>query len=256
MKTVSYWNGRVVGDDDVSGYVVNDEIDEVEWVPLRRGAATRLTYPHDRDTLREALAPCAARPRRWSCCATAQARSRKAWRSDDRLRPLLAAGHAAGPAAGAGARGVRRDPGGHLQQHPLRRRRVAPYAEATGWQLELEDGLSEEDATAGVGASGSSTTCSTAARARCCAPTGRCCRRSSTRSASTTAARARAACSWSHHRQGKVVGHRAPSADAEVKAPGPVHVMAVSPARRPSTNGRSEFTPRSPSPPEPDTCAP
>ena len=32
MKTVHYWTGRAVGDDDVSGYVPNDEIDAVEWV--------------------------------------------------------------------------------------------------------------------------------------------------------------------------------------------------------------------------------
>src|SRR5437868_5505689 len=31
-KVVDYWVGRVVGDHDVSGYLVNDEIDEVCWV--------------------------------------------------------------------------------------------------------------------------------------------------------------------------------------------------------------------------------
>ena len=39
---------------------------------------------------------------------------------DDRLRPLLADRAAPGRAAGAAAGGVRRDPAGHLQQHPLR----------------------------------------------------------------------------------------------------------------------------------------
>ena len=38
MKSVSYWQGWVVGDDDVSGYLVNHEIDEVVWVAVRRGA--------------------------------------------------------------------------------------------------------------------------------------------------------------------------------------------------------------------------
>ena len=33
MKQVDYWVARVQGDDDVAGYVVNDEIDDVEWVP-------------------------------------------------------------------------------------------------------------------------------------------------------------------------------------------------------------------------------
>ena len=35
-KLVHYWVGRAVGDDDVSGYLVNDEIDEVAWVPVTR----------------------------------------------------------------------------------------------------------------------------------------------------------------------------------------------------------------------------
>src|SRR5689334_16515261 len=34
MKTVFYWHGRVVGDPSVDDYLVNDEIDEVAWVPL------------------------------------------------------------------------------------------------------------------------------------------------------------------------------------------------------------------------------
>ena len=54
-KTVHYWIGRVEGDDDVSDYAPNHEIDEVAWVG-RRKAAKLLTYPHDGDTLREALA--------------------------------------------------------------------------------------------------------------------------------------------------------------------------------------------------------
>ena len=36
-KTVHYWVGWPVGDDDVSGYLVNDEIDEVVWVRARGG---------------------------------------------------------------------------------------------------------------------------------------------------------------------------------------------------------------------------
>ena len=31
-KVVSYWVGRAVGDDDVSGYAPNNEVDAVEWV--------------------------------------------------------------------------------------------------------------------------------------------------------------------------------------------------------------------------------
>ena len=55
MKTVAYWQGRVVGDHRVDGYLVNDEIDEVAWVPLSK-APKRLSYTFDKDTLDEALA--------------------------------------------------------------------------------------------------------------------------------------------------------------------------------------------------------
>ena len=39
MKTVSYWAGRVIGDDDVSGYRPNAEIDDVRWVPYDKALA-------------------------------------------------------------------------------------------------------------------------------------------------------------------------------------------------------------------------
>ena len=86
MKSVFYWTGRAVGDDDVSGYLVNDEIDEVALGRPYDEALERLTYPHDRDTLREAT-----RLRRKTHALVVlrhgAARSRKAWRHDDRLRP-------------------------------------------------------------------------------------------------------------------------------------------------------------------------
>ena len=55
QKVVHYWVGHVAAgaDDDVDGYEINDEIDDVEWLPLEK-AHQRLTYPHDRDTLRQA----------------------------------------------------------------------------------------------------------------------------------------------------------------------------------------------------------
>ena len=59
MKTVRYWSGRAVGDDDVSGYLVNAEIDDVEWVSHDE-ARERLTYSRDVATLTEALERAAA----------------------------------------------------------------------------------------------------------------------------------------------------------------------------------------------------
>ena len=113
-----YWVGRAVGDDDVSGYAVNTEIDDVEWVAYDE-ALDRLTYPHDRETLREA-GKVRRRTHPLVMLRHSQARSRKAWRRNDRRRPLLRAGQRAGPATGPGPGGVRRHAGRHLQQHPLR----------------------------------------------------------------------------------------------------------------------------------------
>ena len=55
QKVVHYWVGHIAAgaDDDVDGYEINEEIDDVEWLPLEE-AHQRLTYPHDRDTLRQA----------------------------------------------------------------------------------------------------------------------------------------------------------------------------------------------------------
>ena len=85
-----YWVGRAVGDDDVGGYEPNAEIDEVAWFPIDK-ARDRLTYQFDIDTLDEALAH-AQKTRALVVLRHSQARSRKAWRGDDRERPLLATG--------------------------------------------------------------------------------------------------------------------------------------------------------------------
>jgi len=145
MKTVFYWTGRVVGDDDVSGYLVNDEIDEVAWVDVDK-AFERLTYPHDEDTLREAL-----RLRRKTHALVVlrhgAARSRKAWKHDDRLRPLVRAGLTQAQrlvpllAAYDVTRVVSSSSTRCVQS-------VTPYVDLTGGEPRLEDGLSEEDATA------------------------------------------------------------------------------------------------------------
>ena len=144
-KHVSYWVGRVVGDDDVSAYRPNAEIDAVAWVPYDE-AMDRLTYDYDRATLKE------ARPLRRKTHAVvvlrhAEARSRKGWRKDDRLRPLVQLGH---------AQAQRLVP--MLAAYDVTKvvtsgstrcvDTVAPYADTTGWVLEIADGVSEEGASA------------------------------------------------------------------------------------------------------------
>lgn len=144
-KQVSYWVGRAVGSDDVSDYRTNAEIDAVEWVPYDE-AMDRLTYDYDRATLKE------ARPQRRRTHAVVvlrhgQARSRKGWHQDDRLRPLVQLGRVQAQqlvpllAAYDVTRVVSSGSMRCLET-------VTPYADTTGWSLEIADGVSEEGADA------------------------------------------------------------------------------------------------------------
>jgi len=145
MKSVSYWVGRVVGDTDVSGYRPNAEIDQVRWVAYDE-ALDLLSYDHDQDTLREARR-LRRRTRALVVLRHGQARSRKAWRQDDRLRPLVQLGrHQAQRVVPLlAAYDVTRIVSSSSTRCV---ETVGPYADTTGWKLEVDDGLSEEDATA------------------------------------------------------------------------------------------------------------
>jgi 8-oxo-dGTP diphosphatase len=144
-KVVDYWVGRVMGDPDVSGYLVNDEIDEVVWVEVDK-AAGWLSYDRDGRTLQEALAT-GRKTRALAVLRHGQARSRKAWRKSDRVRPLLVSGKSQARAAAPvlDAFGITR-----IVTSSSTRciDTVAPYAERSGWPMTRTDALSEEDATA------------------------------------------------------------------------------------------------------------
>jgi 8-oxo-dGTP diphosphatase len=144
-KLVDYWVGRVVGDSDVSGYLVNSEIDEVAWVDLDK-AERRLSYSRDLTTLEEATAT-GRKTRALVVLRHGQARSRKAWRKSDRTRPLLVAGRAQARAAAPvlAAYGVTRVV---VSSSTRCVETVQPYADLTGWPPVLTDALSEEDTTA------------------------------------------------------------------------------------------------------------
>lgn len=145
MKSVYYWAARVAGDDDVSGYLVNEEIDEVGWF-RRDDAALLLTYDHDRFTLEESF-PLRRASRPIVVLRHAEARARKSWRRDDPLRPLLAEGtrQAARIAPVLAAYDVARV----VTSTSVRcAATVAPYADLTGWPVEELRFLSEEQATA------------------------------------------------------------------------------------------------------------
>jgi 8-oxo-dGTP diphosphatase len=142
MKTVRYWTARPVGVDDVSGYRANAEIDGVAWVPHDE-AVDRLTYARDRETLQEAVKA------RKSTVALivlrhGPARSRKAWRKDDRDRPLLQQGH---------LQAQRLVP--VLAAYDVRRivcssavrctQTIAPFADTAGLEIDETTRLTEED---------------------------------------------------------------------------------------------------------------
>lgn len=144
MKTVHYWTGRVVGNDDVSAYRPNDEIDAVAWVPVD-DAPKQLSYEHDRETLSAALG---VRRKTHAVIVLrhAQARARSTWRGpdagrtllkrgeleSDRLVPLLAAYDVTRVTTSTSTRCVQT---------------VRPYAETAGLPLDLRPRLSEENAT-------------------------------------------------------------------------------------------------------------
>ena len=89
-KTVHYWVGHVVGDDDVSTYETNAEVDDLGWF-LAEAAAERLTYLDDIDLLTQ------FRERRKSTSALivvrhAKALKRGSWDGPDPERPLAEVG--------------------------------------------------------------------------------------------------------------------------------------------------------------------
>ena len=175
-KPVDYWAGRAVGSDDVSGYRPNDEIDGVAWVAADE-ARRLLTYARDRDDPRRGADAGAARPARWSLLRHGKARSRRAWRRDDRrasaaparprsrrerLVPLLAA-YDVTRVLSSSSSALRADGGAVRADHRLGAR--DPRAALRGGRLGQ-----------GRGAGWSRTCSAETAAAPCCAPTGRCCR--------------------------------------------------------------------------------
>lgn len=144
MKTVHYWMGRVVGDDDVSDYAANREIDAVEWVDWSL-ATERISYRRDREVLADAWQHRRA-TRPVLVVRHAAALARKKWDADDRLRPLADEGLRQAEALGPVLRayGVEQ-----LVSSSSTRclQTLRPYAAASGLPVAAYDVLSEEDAT-------------------------------------------------------------------------------------------------------------
>ena len=143
-KVVHYWIGHVGGDDDVSAYAPNAEIDEVRWVDVD-AAEKLLSYSRDRATLHEArsLGPQTVP---LAVLRHAEARDRKKWKKDDRERPLTECGQRQAEALPLtlAAYGIDR-----LVSSSSRRcwTTLSPYGVHADAHIEVTDALSEEDAT-------------------------------------------------------------------------------------------------------------
>jgi len=90
VKTVHYWLGRVLGDDDVSGYIPNAEIDDIGWFSFEK-ARKRLTYTDDVDLLDQVE----AEHKRTSTLIVvrhARAAKRATWTGAESERPLTTVG--------------------------------------------------------------------------------------------------------------------------------------------------------------------
>ena len=89
-KMVHYWAARCRGSDDVSGFVVNNEIDEVVWLP-REKARRMLTYQDDIELLSR-LEERENRTTPLVILRHARARKRATWEGADPRRPLTRVG--------------------------------------------------------------------------------------------------------------------------------------------------------------------
>jgi 8-oxo-(d)GTP phosphatase len=143
-KHVHYWTGWVVGDEDVSGYAANSEIDQVTWVGFDK-ARRMLTYADDVALLERVE----KHPKRTTALVVlrhTRARKRDNWSGDDAERPLSQQGRddAEQLIPVLSAYGVTRivssDSARCLQT-------VQPYAADHVLTVDGQPGLSEEDWT-------------------------------------------------------------------------------------------------------------
>lgn len=143
-KTVHYWVGWAVGDDDVSAYEPNAEIDGVAWVPDDEAAA-RLSHARDRATLVEA-GRLRGRTRALVVLRHAEALPRRDWEGEDRDRPLGRLGRDQAQRLAPVLDGW--DVTRVVTSSSTRCvQTVEAYAKTRGHRLEVTEVLSEEDAT-------------------------------------------------------------------------------------------------------------
>jgi 8-oxo-dGTP diphosphatase len=85
-KTVHYWVGHVVGDDNVSSYEINEEVDDLAWLS-KAAAKERMTYLDDIDLLAQ-LDQGRKTTSSLVIVRHAKAEKRDSWNGPDPARPL------------------------------------------------------------------------------------------------------------------------------------------------------------------------
>jgi 8-oxo-(d)GTP phosphatase len=143
-KHVHYWTGWVMGDEDVSGYAANDEIDQVAWVGFEK-ARHLLTYADDAALLDLVE----QHPKRTAALVVLRhdrAHKRAQWKGEDADRPLSRFGrrHSERLVPLLSAYGVTRV----VSSDAVRcRQTVQPYADDHVLGLEADPGINEEEST-------------------------------------------------------------------------------------------------------------
>lgn len=144
-KIVDYWLATVKGDDDLSAYARNDEVDDVRWLPIA-AARKRLTFRFDRDMLR-GVGKTIVDTRPLLVIRHTQARNRSRWRGPDTERTLTKLGQVQADhlVAWIAPYGVTRVVSSNASRCIAT---VQPFADRSGAKVLLEPALSEERATA------------------------------------------------------------------------------------------------------------
>jgi 8-oxo-dGTP diphosphatase len=140
-KLVHYWVGHVIGDDDLSQYQVNHEIDALGWFDFDVAVKT-LSYLDDVALLEQFL-KIRKRTSALVILRHARARARKRWEGEDTVRPLTRVGATQAreidpPLMSYGVTRV-------VSSDSLRcLQTIRPYAREHVLQIQAEPGLSEE----------------------------------------------------------------------------------------------------------------
>ena len=145
QKIVDYWLATVKGDDDLSGYAKNDEVDDVRWLPIDT-ARKRLTFQFDRDMLR-GVGKTIVDTRPLLVIRHTQARNRSRWRGPDTERTLTKLGQVQADhlVPWIAPYGITRVVSSNASRCIAT---VQPFADRSGAKVLLEPVLSEERATA------------------------------------------------------------------------------------------------------------